>query len=325
MKCSSSSNAMDDVPIEVKTLGPVASRVEEAISRGVSFLERSQSADGSWSVTVRTASGRLLRRFSETPFVSAFVAMCLRNVQGSEKLLRTCRDYLRSSCSEGKWWRFEGPSDQRSEDIDDTVLARIALAADGSMPPSWTDVLELATANGACVTYRGRERDHNSIDRVVNAHVLFALAATDSVTQGLPIWLESEFRQRAWSHGSQYYISGAAFLLAMARAFAVIRSNDTVLKDLAKTCTTELDSAGNQLEASMLFAGLVYALGDDTRSLGTHWVQRLLRYQGADGRWPAIPFIRRRTVDMQYESAAFGTAIALEGLCEWLLCSGGIR
>jgi hypothetical protein len=298
---------------------------DEAVGRGLAYLEKIQEADGSFT-SFSSASMRPFRRVRswQTVFVPALMLASLAELPGAMPVRGKLAHFLlgqQDSSGAFNYWS-RGAAEYRSmaypNDLDDTFCALAALQRhdasliDGAV---LAKAIRLLLAAEAAVggPYRTWLVPPDSapiwtdVDPAVNSNIAYFLSLVSNRLPKLDDLMGAAIA--ADSYVSPYYPSGYAFVYYFARAYGGPHRG----KLLAKARRLHAAAASDLDRAVSLTARL--RLGD-TRDLDSA-VSELLAGQRRDGSWPAAGFYADpvKNGKLYYNgAAALTTAFVLEAL-----------
>jgi hypothetical protein len=309
---------------------------EEAIRRGIAFLERAQQPDGGFTNLFWYGDDAPLEVGNVFP--AALIAYSLGFIPEAQAVREKALDFLAAEASpEGVWQHWASKDPQREflpPDVDDTACASAALRAGGRPVPD-NESLLFANRDGRGLFYTwftwrprwsglahlrliSRQLRHirtlwplftrtiasiDNVDAVVNANVLFYLGPRPETAAIAPYLLDVLARD-AEAECDTWYFNPFVVWYFLSRALAPGHETASALM------RRKLGSAAPRtpLEIAAAQCARLYCRLPADEALAT----RLVAAQLESGGWPAERFYQGK--DCYWGSEALTTGFALEAL-----------
>ena len=296
--------------------------VEQAISKGLSFLHSSQLPYGEFRMCFWTERGEP-PMLDSSPFVTTFVLHSIGLAQDrrvEEMTEKAIRFLLAEKQANGVWTFWSSRNDNWDKklppDLDDTVMASRVLR-DRGIP---VDNLDLVCGNqdedGRFYTWVADQSREDRIDSVVNANVLFYLGENES-TEGAIAYLNRVVAEGKEIESTYYYSDPLSLYYCIARAYAsgvasLAKSRHAIV-DRTRRRQKKDGSLGDELLTGLAACALLDLHHRGSAINGA--IQSLLATQGEDGSWHRAPFFAGK--GGHWGSEELTTAIAVEALVKY--------
>jgi hypothetical protein len=280
---------------------PSVSELQEALLRGIAFLESRQCEDGEIPVDIYWPG---YSRRDPSVFPTALAALALSCEPRAQPIVQRALDFLEQQQERGGLWRHRRRGHvqyhQLPPDLDDTACASVALRLGGRAAPdnvrhflanrdrrgrfrTWRLTLgQLRRPLTTALFFLRTDASPFDVDPVVNANVLFYLGRRPETEAALEYVLQI-LRSNAEASSDKWYDRAPVvryFFSRALRAIAPEAGEMLVARTLAGTPTDALEAA---LDACTLIEW------DRTPDLAP-----LLRWQLPNGGWPRSPLYTSR-------------------------------
>jgi hypothetical protein len=295
-------------------------RVPTAVSRAIGFIASRQLPHG--ELRVDRSEGAALNdpAFESSPYGTTYFLYALGFADDPRipQIAARAKRFLAGEMEPPGVWRYYSSFNRRTlpPDLDDTACAAVALRRDHDeirLGLHLRLILANRDAEGRFLTFL--TDNHNNLDAVVNANVLFYLGDREETRAACDYLLDVVTRGRE-ADASRYGVDDLSLYYVLSRAYfagaaGLGACRGPVLERIAARRRDD-GSYGDELATALAVASLHNFAGGGPEELSAA-VRFLLAHQREDGSWP------RATFYLDFDRGFYGsedltTAFAVEAL-----------
>jgi len=302
-------------------------KIEESISRGISFLKNSQFSSGEFPTYYANSPDMKICQYIKTISVTLLIADSLKHVTDyprTKEMISKSTDFLLSEKENEFTWRFFGKDSKIVPDLDDTCYA-LAVLNENNVPLDYEKIadrlMNYRNSSGLFYTWFPEKGNKNNTDWVTNTNVLYFF---NTIMRKPPIevstYLRNIITEKRFVNGSLYYHNPYSFIYFFTRLysesnFETFDSSMPLIYDFL--LSNFKGTADEPISHSVLPVVALLNGGVSNRSLLEKGINVILSSQQKDGGFPIDSIFRHRSYERYYGSRGLFTALATEALSKY--------